>query len=259
MTTRLKKLDQQLLADLRQVLRYDPNTGQFTWLIHTQSIHGAIFPGDLAGTRSAGRIQIGYRGVTYRAHVLAHWFMTGENVPEGYEIDHRDRNPGNNRWSNLRLVERSLNNHNSNPCVRNTSGVRGVSWVSDRNYWTSRINVDGKVYVLGNFKIFADAVAARIAAEIRHFGEAFSTQVSEPLHQPAPTPKALDKRRTRTVRGKVAEKKRRTNSSGYPGVSQHPRTRRWNVRTAAGWVGSYETLDAAVEARRAAIQDLYGE
>lgn len=50
-------------------------------------------------------------------HVSIHrlmWEIFNETIPEGYEIDHIDRNPANNALSNLRLVTHSENAKNAN-------------------------------------------------------------------------------------------------------------------------------------------------
>lgn len=48
-------------------------------------------------------------------HVVTHrilWELINGEIPEGYEIDHKDRNGLNNELSNLRLVRKSEQNAN---------------------------------------------------------------------------------------------------------------------------------------------------
>jgi hypothetical protein len=260
MTTRYPRITPAKLAYFRQILRYEPETGLFYWLEDRASYGGGVLAGDVAGTKGGGRKQIGVDGRTYRAHVMAYWFMTEQNVPIGFEIDHKDRDDSNNRWSNLRLATRSLNNHNSNPSSANTSGVRGVSWVKGSDCWDARITVDDIVYVIGSFDKFTDAVKARIAAEEHFFGEVFSKHalsMTEPLYQPPPTPKGPDLRTQVDSRKKLATHKRSTNTSGIVGVHQHPKTGRWIAMAGSRWVGSYETPEQAVEAREQRLKELY--
>lgn len=91
------------------------------------------------------------------------------HVPDGYTVDHRDRNGLNNRRDNLRPATRSQQNQNKTITRNNTSGFRGVH----RHYgkWRARIMIDGQNVHLG---VRADAVsAARLydSAARTHYGE----------------------------------------------------------------------------------------
>lgn len=52
----------------------------------------------------------------------------------------------------------------------NTSGRTGVSFQKKTGKWKAEITKGGKVYFLGYFKNFEDAVNARELGEITHFG-----------------------------------------------------------------------------------------
>ncbi len=88
------------------------------------------------------------------------------NIPSTYEIDHIDRNPLNNQFTNLRIVTHSMNTHNSWN-KSNTSGVRGVHWDKRRNIWRAIITNNGVYMQLGQFHKYEDAVFARRNAETR--------------------------------------------------------------------------------------------
>lgn len=90
-------------------------------------------------------------------------------------IDHKDRNPLNNRKSNLRLVTRQQNQHNFSISFDNTSGFIGVSRFK-KNHWRARIVCDGKENHLGIYKNKEDAITARLKAELKYFGKDFSPQ-----------------------------------------------------------------------------------
>jgi hypothetical protein len=84
---------------------YDPDTGLFTRLVTTGSRSQA---GEIAGSKdSQGYWQISINHRVHRAHRLAWLYMMGE-WPDA-EIDHRDLNRSNNRWSNLRPATRAQN------------------------------------------------------------------------------------------------------------------------------------------------------
>lgn len=79
----------------------------------------------------------------------------------GFEIDHINRNPLDNRKSNLRYATRSQNMANRPPHKNNKSGFRGVMWHANR--WQVYIKKDGKEYYLGRFKDIK--IAARVYDE----------------------------------------------------------------------------------------------
>jgi hypothetical protein len=84
---------------------------------------------------------------------------------EGLEWDHIDRNPLNNRRSNLRLVTKTENMRNRGTPKNNTSGVKGVCWHKGVSKWIAQIKLSGRITHLGYFSAFDDAVAARKTAE----------------------------------------------------------------------------------------------
>jgi hypothetical protein len=86
-------------------------------------------------------------------------------------IDHEDRDPTNNKRSNLRFATRSQNNVNIKIRKDNTSGVTGVSYRKDTNKWISRINFNKIRMELGAFDEFDDAVNARLEAEKKYHKE----------------------------------------------------------------------------------------
>ena len=84
---------------------------------------------------------------------------------EGLEWDHIDRNPLNNKRSNLRVVSKSENLRNRGISKNNVSGHKGVCWHSRCDKWIAQIKIDGKIRHLGYFKDIDEAVRARKAAE----------------------------------------------------------------------------------------------
>lgn len=80
-------------------------------------------------------------------------------------LDHRDRNPRNNRIDNLREATQSCNMRNTNLQRNNTSGVRGVSWSKRAKMWQAKIKIQRRQIGLGYSKCFLEAVCLRFAAE----------------------------------------------------------------------------------------------
>ena len=107
-------------------------------------------------------------------HRLA-WIFVYGNITDPYmEIDHVNGNPSDNRISNLRLVSRRTNSHNTHgPRHNSASGYEGVYWYKAYSKWTAQIKVDGVNVFLGYFPAdrIEDAVQARADAKRRlHVG-----------------------------------------------------------------------------------------
>ena len=103
-------------------------------------------------------------GKQYKAHRLI-WLWHHGYMPEG-DLDHINRVKSDNRIENLREVSRSCNMRNRGNYKTNKSGVKGVYTCKGLgNVWVSHIAVNGKLYKLGYFKCFDEAVLTRLAAE----------------------------------------------------------------------------------------------
>lgn len=85
--------------------------------------------------------------------------------------DHINRNPLDNRKSNLRPTSHKTNNINKNIQQNNKTGVSGVWWYKNYSKWTASVRVNGKQKNLGYFENFDDAVKARLQAEKEYYGE----------------------------------------------------------------------------------------
>lgn len=160
-TKNVKALSQNRLKEL---LRYDPATGNFIWL----TTRGKAQKGSIAGHISA---KDGYRLINVdqgmcKSSRLA-WFYTNGYWPE-YDIDHIDRDRSNDRWSNLRHVSRQCNMRNKAISPNNKTGVVGVFWDNSRKNWMSYIAVNNKRFHLGRFTNFSKAVKARWKAEKKY-------------------------------------------------------------------------------------------
>lgn len=158
--------DRNLTVDrLRTLLAYDPSTGFFRWKVRRG---GYALPGSVAGSpNSEGYVQIRVDRVLHKAHRLAWLYMTGE-WPKDF-IDHIDRDPSNNTWSNLRSATNAENVRNQNRRANNSSGVPGVNW--NGYSWTVRVGAAMQRIYIGRFKSFSAAVAARDAAVKRLHGQ----------------------------------------------------------------------------------------
>lgn len=156
-------------AKLKELLHYDPETGEFT---HRTS-HAQVIAGQRAGfMHKRGYWQVCADGITVKAHQAAWFYMTGEWPSD--QVDHKDQNKANNRWGNLRLATNAENCRNVTRNKRNSTGVRGVIYQhrAGRNpEWVASIRFNRKLIHLGIFRDLASAAAARRSAEIKFFGE----------------------------------------------------------------------------------------
>jgi len=151
---------------LKELLRYDPLTGTFTWLVQRSS-HTPV--GRIAGSpEQSGYIQICIHGKKYKAHRLAFLWMTG-SIPA--EVDHVNGQKADNSWSNLRPANRWENNQNVRLSKTSKTGFKGVSWHKQRQKFAAKIQFRGKREYLGHYDTPEDAFAAYCAAAKRLHGE----------------------------------------------------------------------------------------
>lgn len=156
-----------LTADrLRELLSYDPATGQFTRLVTTsaRSVKGTVAGGP--DSHGYWRISVDHR--RYLAHRLA-WFYAHGEWPE--EIDHINRVRTDNRLENLRPADTFTNKRNTPAYKSNRVGFKGVSWHVCSKKWRSRIRIDGREVNLGLYDTPVEANAAYERAAREHFGE----------------------------------------------------------------------------------------
>ncbi len=85
---------------------------------------------------------------------LMHWFIAqrmGLKIPKGFQVDHIDHNPLNNRRSNLRVVSLVAQAQNHGIRKDNKSGYFGVYLDKPSGKWKTGIRANGKRTHLGLF------------------------------------------------------------------------------------------------------------
>lgn len=132
-------------------LSYDPGTGVFRWLVSRGRMAQA---GDIAGAANDdGYILINIGGRKYGAHRIA-WRIVHGKWPD-FEIDHINRDPSDNRISNLREATRSQN------CVNRKVVRKGLKGAyPNGNRWCASIKINGRVRHLGSFATEQEAHSA---------------------------------------------------------------------------------------------------
>jgi hypothetical protein len=156
---------------LRAMVNYSRSTGEFTWA--EQRTNRCPLGGAAGWTDEDGYVHIRLDGRLYLAHRLAWLYVHGE-WPAGL-LDHKNRNPGDNRIANLRLASHSQNHANTAKRADNKSGFKGVCWSTAANRWRASIKYGSTVKFLGHFDDPKDAAAAYDAAAKLAFAEFSAT------------------------------------------------------------------------------------
>lgn len=162
-------------------LTYDPIAGLLFWKArplsdfkgeHQRRIFMTKCAGKVAGHRcydKSGRrkcvqvrIKIDGKCKLLSAHRIIYSIM-GIDVPPGFEIDHKDCDPFNNSWQNLRLATRVQNAANQKVHVNRKYKhlPKGVSM--KRKRYRAQIGFGGKQKYLGTFKTPQEANEAYAA------------------------------------------------------------------------------------------------
>lgn len=165
------------MIDFSKYFLYDKESGSFTRiLVDARPNVVARFHGKPTGhIRKDGYVMLsvgtsGKGGKLYYAHRVA-WEMIYGEIPEGLEIDHIDRNPSNNRISNLRLVTSEGNSFNTGGWKNASSTFKGVYWCKEKLKWVAQFNCKDYRKHLGYFDSEDAAHLARLTAEEAYHGK----------------------------------------------------------------------------------------
>ena len=107
---------------------------------------------------------------TGKIHVVEITRFLFPNNPKGYDVDHINHKPWDNRRSNLRVITHAENIRNQSLKSNNVSGIAGVGYSKKRNKWTAEIKYNYKSCKIGRFSNIYDACFARFYAEYIMFG-----------------------------------------------------------------------------------------
>lgn len=151
------------LAEYQKKFDYDPETGIFTW-------NSGSRKGKPAGSRNSSGISLsmGSNGL-YKAHRVAYLYMTGED-PSEFLIDHKDQDPFNNRWNNLRKATNAENGKNSSGWENESTGVKGVYKRGEEKF-EAKLRVNGSRITVGTFKTLEQAEKELRKAREHYHGE----------------------------------------------------------------------------------------
>ena len=144
---------------LREYFDYNPLTGE----VRNKVRRANSLAGALAGNkRKDGYILITLNYVRYLAHRIAWKIQTGQEPP--VHLDHKDRNPSNNAFSNLRVSDPWSNQGNRKPgrgkCL---PGAKR----NGKNRWAATC-VEGHI---GQFDTEEEAHQAYVQWHLQRYGE----------------------------------------------------------------------------------------
>lgn len=225
---------QQLLQEL---FDYNPETGDLVWVSTPPNLSRLI--GQKAGrVTTSGRLQVTIDKNAYFLHRLVWMYVHGDD-PGLQEIDHKDRNPLNNRIDNLRLADRQQQVANQSLRSDNTSGHRGISFTKSNGRWRALIRVDGSRKHLGYFDTAEEAAAAYEHAALQRHGQ-FHARSTKDLPEADTTP--------------VSERLSCKNTSGFKGVSR--KGNKWVAQYRCLCHGTFDTPEEAAAAYRHAKEQI---
>ena len=161
---------------LRQLLRYEPETGKLFWkereISHFDHTSDPAAQMARWNSRHAGAEALTCRqhwghmtgsvlGINVAAHRVV-WAIHHGSWPSEM-IDHINGDASDNRIENLRDATPQENSRNQKRRRNNTSGVLGVNRVDGK--WRAQIHHNGRNLTLGRFSTIEEAAAARKEAE----------------------------------------------------------------------------------------------
>lgn len=153
---------------IKELLSYDAHSGKFYWRVN----RGAAKIGRIAGClNTKGYRKISVDGHTYLAHRLA-WLYIMKVWPV-LSVDHKNGDPDDNSFNNLRLASPAQNQHNKRKYTG--SLPKGVAYYKNRtDKFQARIRYKGKQLHLGVFDCKEKAHSAYCKTAKELFGEFYT-------------------------------------------------------------------------------------
>tara|TARA_R110002020_G_scaffold125388_1_gene282587 strand:- start:3100 stop:3627 length:528 start_codon:yes stop_codon:yes gene_type:complete len=160
--------DKELLEYCNEYLIYDAESGILTWKKRVSNRSSRVIGSEAGSIGSKGYKRITFSWGEESYHRISFGMYHGY-IPE--IVDHKDRDPLNNRITNLRAATHSENQRNMKPTIRNKSGYKGVSWNKKNKIWQATIQYDKKNRNLGSFKCKHEAARVYNLAALMNHGE----------------------------------------------------------------------------------------
>lgn len=119
---------------------------------------------------------------TFLDHGKCHvWYMHRiiMNPRRGFEVDHINGDPLDNRKENLRVARHRDNLQNIKMSKKNTSGYTGVWWNKAMKKWAASIRTRGEQRYLGAFDTKEDAYKAYLKEAVKVRGRFLSKHLQQ--------------------------------------------------------------------------------
>lgn len=166
------------IETLHQLLRCDAEAGKLYWKPRPLELFPDARSHKIWNTKFAGKeafytldISLGYlMGSIFNKRYYAHrviWAMYYGEWPTE-QIDHINHHRNDNRIPNLRGVSKTVNSQNRPLSRANKSGFCGVCYIPSRNKWGASIQANGKYVFLGEHLTKAEAIDARMKANVKY-------------------------------------------------------------------------------------------
>lgn len=140
---------------------YDPERGllirKSTGKVHKSNAKGTAYP----------KVRINNKFIA--VHRIVYELYYGP-IPEGFTVDHRDRNKLNYHHTNLRLATYGQQAYNTKP-IGETSKYKGIYKCKKSGAYVARITYKGITHRLGSYKNELDAHKAYVKKAEELFGE----------------------------------------------------------------------------------------
>jgi hypothetical protein len=120
----------------------------------------------ISSAKGTAYVKVYSKGKYYQYHNIV-WECNNGPIPEGYTVDHVDRDKTNNHIDNLRLATKSEQQFNTKKY--GTVSSKGVYFHRKNKKYIARIYVGGKNYHIGSYTTEEEAAKAYAEeAKIRH-------------------------------------------------------------------------------------------
>ena len=154
-----------MIERFKESYSYDPETGIIT---RRKNLGSYKAGGSLGSVNSMGYLLMRFEGKSHKIHRLAWAIQTGA-FPDG-EVDHINGIKTDNRFSNLRVVTKQVNQQNRHgPQANSKTGFLGVKPLGKK--FLATIKVDKKPVYLGVFETAEVAYEVYLSAKrVLHVG-----------------------------------------------------------------------------------------